>query len=199
MLIKADLRAFLAKQYAADKITPKEIDAVIKQLEAYSAADLYESNKAVMKFYPDPLPIPVFDRRAQPCAATSMGSLDTSKTTPPPLPSKRSMGYSNSLGEGRAAIVASRTSRPSPTGSEHEWKSGRTASRESVWRVPGIGTPPSGEDCADIVLTRYRPNTRSSASVFRVNLPVAGRPLLLWKAMIAWCVLGPGLPSTVSV
>jgi type I restriction enzyme R subunit len=49
VLIKADLRAFLAKQYAADHITPQEIEAVINQLEAYSAADLYESNKAIMK------------------------------------------------------------------------------------------------------------------------------------------------------
>jgi type I restriction enzyme R subunit len=53
VLIKADLRAFLAKQYAADHITPQEIEAVIKQLEAYSAADLYESNKAVMKLVSD--------------------------------------------------------------------------------------------------------------------------------------------------
>jgi len=45
VLIKADLRTFLAKQYAADDITPQEIEAVINQLEAYSAADLYESNK----------------------------------------------------------------------------------------------------------------------------------------------------------
>ncbi|MGY8689948.1 MAG: hypothetical protein ACKVHP_19715, partial [Verrucomicrobiales bacterium] len=37
VLIKEDLRAFLAKQYAADHITPQEIEAVIKQLEAYSA------------------------------------------------------------------------------------------------------------------------------------------------------------------
>jgi type I restriction enzyme R subunit len=53
VLIKADLRAFLAKQYAADHITPQEIEAVIKQLEAYSAADLYESNKAIMKLVSD--------------------------------------------------------------------------------------------------------------------------------------------------
>ena len=53
VLIKADLRAFLAKQYAADVITPQEIQAVIKQLEAYSAADLYESNKAIMKLVSD--------------------------------------------------------------------------------------------------------------------------------------------------
>ena len=30
VLIKADLRAFLAKQYAADEITAQEIEAVIK-------------------------------------------------------------------------------------------------------------------------------------------------------------------------
>jgi hypothetical protein len=53
VLIKADLRAFLAKQYAADHITPQEIEAVIKQLEAYFAADLYESNKAIMKLVSD--------------------------------------------------------------------------------------------------------------------------------------------------
>jgi type I restriction enzyme R subunit len=53
VLIKADLRAFLAKQYAADHITPQEIEAVINQLEAYSAADLYESNKAIMKLVAD--------------------------------------------------------------------------------------------------------------------------------------------------
>jgi type I restriction enzyme R subunit len=53
VLIKADLRAFLAKQYAADGITAGEIDAVIRQLEAYPAADLYESNKAIMKLVSD--------------------------------------------------------------------------------------------------------------------------------------------------
>ena len=53
VLIKADLRTFLAKQYAADHITPQEIETVIKQLEAYSAADLYENNKAIMKLVSD--------------------------------------------------------------------------------------------------------------------------------------------------
>ncbi len=53
VLIKADLRTFLAKQYANDAITPQEIEAVINQLEAYSAADLYESNKAIMKLVSD--------------------------------------------------------------------------------------------------------------------------------------------------
>jgi len=53
VLIKADLRAFLAKQYAKDGITSGEIEAVILQLEAYTAADLYESNKAIMKLVSD--------------------------------------------------------------------------------------------------------------------------------------------------
>ncbi|MFD2256306.1 hypothetical protein ACFSSA_06445 [Luteolibacter algae] len=37
----------------ADFITPQEIEAVIKQLEAYSAANLYESNKKIMKLVSD--------------------------------------------------------------------------------------------------------------------------------------------------
>jgi len=53
VLIKDDLRAFLARQYAKDGITPGEIEAVIHKLEAYSAADLYESNKAIMKLVSD--------------------------------------------------------------------------------------------------------------------------------------------------
>ena len=53
VLIKADLRSFLKKQYAADMITPGEIDKVIHQIEGYSAADLYESNKAIMKLVSD--------------------------------------------------------------------------------------------------------------------------------------------------
>lgn len=53
VLLHADLRTFLSKQYAVDKITPQEIEAVIKQLEAYSSADLYESNKAIMRLITD--------------------------------------------------------------------------------------------------------------------------------------------------
>ena len=53
VLIKGDLRAFLIRQYAAEYITPQEIETVINQLEAYSAADLYESNKAIMKLVAD--------------------------------------------------------------------------------------------------------------------------------------------------
>lgn len=53
VLIKDDLRAFLSAKYAADSITPGEIDSVIRKLVAYSAADLYESNKAIMKLVAD--------------------------------------------------------------------------------------------------------------------------------------------------
>ncbi|MBF0259124.1 MAG: type I restriction endonuclease subunit R [Desulfamplus sp.] len=53
VLIKADLRAFLSRQYAADGITQVEIESVIRKLEAYSSADLYESNKAIMKLVSD--------------------------------------------------------------------------------------------------------------------------------------------------
>lgn len=53
VLIKSDIQDFLKKQYAAEGITDNEIETVIRQLEAYSAADLYESNKAIMKLVSD--------------------------------------------------------------------------------------------------------------------------------------------------
>ncbi len=53
VLIKEDLRSFLAKRYAGDGITAQEINAVVKKLEGYPAADLYESNKAIMKLVSD--------------------------------------------------------------------------------------------------------------------------------------------------
>lgn len=62
VLIKADLRAFLSRQYAADGITSGEIESVIRHLEAYSSADLYESNKAVMKIVSDGLLLKREDR-----------------------------------------------------------------------------------------------------------------------------------------
>ncbi|MCK5905315.1 MAG: type I restriction endonuclease subunit R, partial [Gammaproteobacteria bacterium] len=49
VLIKADLRALLASQYADEVLTKSEIESIIRQLEAYSALDLYESNKQIMK------------------------------------------------------------------------------------------------------------------------------------------------------
>ena len=53
VLLKDDLRGFLAKQYKADKITDSEIDSIIRKLELLSSSDLYESNKAVMKMLSD--------------------------------------------------------------------------------------------------------------------------------------------------
>ncbi|SDS98815.1 type I restriction enzyme, R subunit [Halopseudomonas litoralis] len=49
VLLKDDLRQFLARQYAADNITPGEIESVIQQLESLPALDLYDSNKTIHK------------------------------------------------------------------------------------------------------------------------------------------------------
>ncbi|MCG7904838.1 MAG: HsdR family type I site-specific deoxyribonuclease, partial [Candidatus Thiodiazotropha weberae] len=49
VLLREDLRAYLANHYAADGLTEGEIDSIIRRLDAYSAADLYESNKAIHK------------------------------------------------------------------------------------------------------------------------------------------------------
>lgn len=53
VLIKADLRQFLASRYQADAITDREIDAIIHQLEYLPASDLYDTNKAIMNWVAD--------------------------------------------------------------------------------------------------------------------------------------------------
>ncbi|MCM8543321.1 MAG: HsdR family type I site-specific deoxyribonuclease [Lentisphaeraceae bacterium] len=53
VLIKQDLRNYLSSKYAKDNISVSEIDGIIRRLEAYSAGDLYESNKAIMKMVQD--------------------------------------------------------------------------------------------------------------------------------------------------
>ncbi|MFT5906459.1 MAG: type I restriction enzyme R subunit, partial [Cryomorphaceae bacterium] len=53
VLIKEDLRRFLARQYAEQGITENEIESVLLKLESYSSADLYGSNKAIMKLVSD--------------------------------------------------------------------------------------------------------------------------------------------------
>lgn len=53
VLIKADLKSFLASRYAADEITDSEIEMIIRKLEVFPASDLYDSNKAVMKLISD--------------------------------------------------------------------------------------------------------------------------------------------------
>ena len=53
VLLTDDLRAFLSTRYASDGITDGEIDSITRKLDAYTAADLYESNKAVHKLVAD--------------------------------------------------------------------------------------------------------------------------------------------------
>lgn len=53
VLIKADLRAFLASRYADDNITEAEIDSVIRRLEGLNPQDLYDSNKTIHKLVAD--------------------------------------------------------------------------------------------------------------------------------------------------
>ena len=57
VLIKADLRAYLNKQYKGDGITPSEVERVIRQLELLSASDLYDSNKTFCKWLSDGFPL----------------------------------------------------------------------------------------------------------------------------------------------
>jgi len=88
-LIKDDLRAFLASQYAKDDITESEIETVIRQLEAFSALDLYESNKHIMKLLADG-----FQLKREPAVDEKSGSkkdlyvylIDYETPHPSPLP-----------------------------------------------------------------------------------------------------------------
>ncbi|WP_335974062.1 type I restriction endonuclease subunit R [Gaetbulibacter jejuensis] len=48
-----DLKTFLLTQYKNEKLTPSEADQIIKRLKTYSASDLYESNKSIMKLVAD--------------------------------------------------------------------------------------------------------------------------------------------------
>ena len=62
VLIKDDLRRFLADRYQADQITASEIDSVIRQLESLPASDLYDSNKQFCKWLSDGLLLKREDR-----------------------------------------------------------------------------------------------------------------------------------------
>ena len=53
VLLRDDLRAFLSTRYAADGITDGEIESIIRQIDGFSAADLYESNKSIHKLVAD--------------------------------------------------------------------------------------------------------------------------------------------------
>lgn len=53
VLLRDDLRAFLAERYAADGITHNEIEQVVRQLDGLPALDVYESNKTLQKWVAD--------------------------------------------------------------------------------------------------------------------------------------------------
>jgi len=53
VLIKADLRVFLAKRYQSAGITNGEIESIIRKLETLPASDLYDSNKTFCKWLSD--------------------------------------------------------------------------------------------------------------------------------------------------
>jgi len=53
VLIRDDLRSFLASRHAKDGITEHEISTIINRLDALSASDLYASNKTIHKWVAD--------------------------------------------------------------------------------------------------------------------------------------------------
>lgn len=53
VLLLDDLRDYLRKRYSKDAITGNEIESVIRRLEAFSATDLYDTNKAIMRMVSD--------------------------------------------------------------------------------------------------------------------------------------------------
>ncbi|MCL4271019.1 MAG: type I restriction endonuclease subunit R [Anaerolineales bacterium] len=53
VLLRDDLKQYLFNRYSAEDITPNEVEGIIRQLEAYPAAALYESNKKIMKLIAD--------------------------------------------------------------------------------------------------------------------------------------------------
>ncbi|GBO87943.1 type I restriction endonuclease subunit R [Marinobacter salsuginis] len=53
VLIRDDLRSFLASRYAQDGITEHEISTIINRLDALSASDLYASNRTIHKWVAD--------------------------------------------------------------------------------------------------------------------------------------------------
>lgn len=53
VIFDEDLKTFLLTQYKSEKLSPSEADQIIKRLKTYSASDLYESNKSIMKLVAD--------------------------------------------------------------------------------------------------------------------------------------------------
>ena len=53
VLIREDLKQYLLDRYASENITLHEIESIIRKLEQYSSATLYESNKEILKLVAD--------------------------------------------------------------------------------------------------------------------------------------------------
>ncbi|WP_421843810.1 type I restriction endonuclease subunit R [Marinobacter algicola] len=53
VLIRDDLKTFLARRYANDNITDHEVDTIINRLDTLSASDLYASNKTIHRWIAD--------------------------------------------------------------------------------------------------------------------------------------------------
>ncbi len=53
VIIEADLRTFLQKQYSSDGISQSEIDSIILQIKGLPSSDLYESNKKFIQILAD--------------------------------------------------------------------------------------------------------------------------------------------------
>lgn len=53
VLLREDLKQFLLNQYSDEDITLQEIASIIRQLEGYSSAALYDSNKVILKMLAD--------------------------------------------------------------------------------------------------------------------------------------------------
>ena len=53
VLIEADLKSYLLNRYKKENLTEIEVQSIILQLKALSSADLYESNKKIMRWLAD--------------------------------------------------------------------------------------------------------------------------------------------------
>src|SRR5687767_12096389 len=62
VLLRDDLRQYLYNRYSAEDITKNEVESILRQLDSYSSAALYESNKAILKLVSDGFPLKREDR-----------------------------------------------------------------------------------------------------------------------------------------
>lgn len=53
VLIEADLKNYLLNRYQKENLTEIEVQSIILQLKGLSSADLYESNKKIMRWLAD--------------------------------------------------------------------------------------------------------------------------------------------------